>query len=131
MYSFLLSQVKQNLGRIGEADPKGGLGPFARLAFFISVDDAANYLSSVASKTLGVLTICASIWFIVQFVVGAFKWLASGGDKGNVESAKEHLTHAVIGLTIVVISYVLIALVGTILGLDILNPQKLIPLLGP
>lgn len=125
-----LLAVSTDIGNIGDSNVKNGLGPFSNTYTKTIGEIGANF-SGIISTIVGVLTLFAGIWFIIQFIIGAYKWISSGGEKQQVEEAKNHLTQAVVGLTIIVISYVLIGLVGTILGLDILNPQLIIPLLKP
>lgn len=123
----LLAQTGKELGRIGGEGP--GLGPFGNIG--LNIAEASKDLTDVLSKIIGIMTMAGGLWFMIQFVVGAFKWLTSGGDKNNVESAKEHLTHAVIGLAVLVAAYVIVGLIGAIFGLDILNPQTIINSLIP
>jgi len=74
------------------------------------------------STTIGVVTITAGLFFMAQVFSGSFMWLTSGGDKQALENAKKRLTHAVIGLLMVVLSYALISIVGLVFGLNILAP---------
>ncbi len=76
----------------------------------------------VISLTLSVLTVSAGIWFIYQFLGGAIGWLASGGEKQALQNAQKRIVNAIVGLFLVVISYFIIALIGTIFGLNILSP---------
>ena len=127
----LFAASQQSLWYIGDTNTKsGGLGPFSNAVYW-GMSNLNENLTGLISKIVGVLTVFGGIWFIIQFLIGAFKWITSGGDKTNVEAAKEHLTHAVISLAILVSTYIIVGLVGAIFGLDILNPQKIIPTLGP
>ncbi len=71
---------------------------------------------------------------IMYFIFGALQWTLAGGEEGKVESAKKQMTNGAIGLIIIVIAYGVIAVVGSVLGLNILNPgceiQKLNPVSG-
>ena len=107
-----------------------GFGPLGNTSWF-QIGFLSLRVSHLISNIIGILTLAGGIWFLIQFIIGAFRWITSGGDKQNVEAAKEHLTHAVISLAILISAYVIAGLVGAIFGLDILNPQKIIPLLGP
>lgn len=92
----------------------------------LTTDAAASFIfSNIISTVLGVTTISAGLWFMFQIFSGAFQWLTSGGDKQALENARKRLTHAVIGLLLVVLAYALIGIVGLIIGLDILNFQKM------
>lgn len=127
-----LLAASQQLKPIGDADNKqGGLGPFSNVYNYGGVTGLGVAAEGLISRIIGVLTVAGGIWFIIQFIIGAFKWITSGGDKGNVEQAKEHLTHAVVALGILVAAYVIAGLVGAIFGLDILNLQAIIVKLAP
>jgi hypothetical protein len=129
--NLLFAQSSKSLGNIGDPNIAiGGLGPFSNV-FTYANWFTAERVSGVISKVVGVLTVAGSVWFIIQFIVGAIKWISSGGDKGNVEQAKEHLTHSVISLGILVSAYVIAGLAGAVFGIDILNPQKTITQLVP
>ena len=68
-----------------------------------------------ASITLGSLAV------IAFFLLGAFEWITSGGDKTKVENARNKITSAVIGLVIVAASYALINLIVNFLGFGSFN----------
>lgn len=121
---------EMHLDPLGDLNTQSGLGPFSDLGQ-APISAVGVKLSGMISNVLAVITVSAGVWFLIQFAIGAVKWISSGGDKGNVEQAKEHLTHAVVALGIIVASYVIAGVVGAVLGLDILNPQKILPLLKP
>ena len=112
-----------NLGKIGDGE---GLGPFSDLGQGTDVGPAANKFSDIISKIIGIMTIIAGVWFIFQFIIAAFGYLAAGGDPEKVKKANNQITNSIIGLVIVVAAYALISLMGKILGFEILNPQDLI-----
>ncbi len=127
---MLISKVER-IGSIGDTSTFSGLGPFSDLFNISNPVIVGNKIAGMMSIIVGFLTVVGGLWFIIQLVVGAFKWMTSGGDKNNVEQAKEHFTHAIISLGILVAAYMIAALVGVVFGLDILNPQNIIPKLGP
>lgn len=92
-----------------------GFGPLG------DTDDAILKLQSTISLIIGIFTVSAGLWFIVQIFTNAFKWLVSDGEKQAIEAARKGLTHSVIGLFIIVSAYALIAIVGSVLGLPILD----------
>jgi hypothetical protein len=87
---------------------------------------AAGRFTDTISKIIGVLTISAGIWFIVQMFTGAVQWLSSAGEKQALENAKKKISNAILGLLVVVMSYTIIGIVGSFMGLDILNLKYLI-----
>ncbi|MDP3955107.1 MAG: hypothetical protein Q8Q15_01960 [bacterium] len=98
--------------------PFKGIGPLSDFAGI----DALFLFGRVISVIIGVLTVAAGLWFIFQFLIGAFGWLTSGGDKAQLEGARKRLANSIIGLVIVVAAIFIIDLIGNLLGLDILNP---------
>ena len=106
------------------------MGPLATLFCGKTGNDAstqaATSLNTIVSGIVTFLTIMASLWFIFQFMLGAFSWISSGSDKGALQMARDRMLHAVIGMVIVAASYILIGLVGKVVGIDILNPGKML-----
>lgn len=80
----------------------------------------------IISAVVGLMTVIAAIWFIFQFITAGYQWISSGGDKNNLNMARDKITNSLIGLIIVVAAWIVIGLIGTILGLDILNPGKIL-----
>ncbi len=99
-----------------------GLGPLGEFTQTSVGTPAFTEFTNVFSTALGVLTISAGLWFIIQVFGGAFQWLASGGDKDGVQKAQKKITNAIVGLFVVVFSYALISIVGLIFGINILSP---------
>jgi len=93
--------------------------------------DAPGTLSSVISTALGVITIIAFIWFIIQFFIAAVQIIGSGGDKAALAGARSKLSVSVIGIVVVISAIFLVEIVGTILGIDILDLPGLIDGLTP
>lgn len=57
--------------------------------------------------------IIAAIVALLYLIWGGFKWITSGGDKTNIETARSHIIAAVVGLIIIFLSYVILNLVWT------------------
>lgn len=117
MFSFFTSQP---LGRIGQGE---GFGPFAAFGSFAK---ATELLEKILSKTVGFLTIVGGLYFIFQFIIGSYGWMTAGGNKESLKQAQDRISHAVVGLLILVAAYALISVIGSILGLEILNPAKIL-----
>ena len=101
------------------------LGSFEGVGPFQEVKDDASVgagLGNLLSQVITVFTVVAGLAFIIYFMLGAFKWITSGGDKGKTEEAKTQLTQATIGLIVVVVAYFIVGIVGGVLGIKILDP---------
>ena len=112
-----------SLGRLGEGL---GFGPYSG-----DLSNPGAVLETILSKVIGFMTICGGIWFIFQFITGAYGWMSSAGDKAAVKAAQDRITHAVTGLVIVVAAYALISVIGSLLGISILNPATTIQNINP
>ena len=106
-----------DLGQIsGSTNIKGWLN------FAPTQADTKSHLGSLLTTVITTITIVAGLAFVIYFILAAFTWITSSGDKGAVENAKNQMTQAVIGLIAVVASYFIAGIVGGVLGLNILNP---------
>jgi hypothetical protein len=83
--------------------------------------DSGQTLERIISTAIGVMTVIAFIWFIVQFFIAAVQIIGSGGDKNALAAARGKLSTSVIGLVVVISAIFIIELIGTILGISILN----------
>ena len=72
-----------------------------------------NNLIGFAMTLVGTL----AVFFIV---FSGIKFLTSGGDPIKVERAKKTMTYAIIGLVIVLLSFVMIRVISTLAGVECL-----------
>lgn len=108
-----------------------GLGPFG--------NGSANEMSGligitkIVSSVIGLMTVAAGIWFLFHVLIGGFNWISAGGDKAKLQSARDKITNAFIGLVVVVAAWAILALAGTFFGVDltISNPSQLLQQLNP
>lgn len=116
-------------------DRSGDLGTFnapsAAWASSLTGESAASVVERLASVALGAATLAAAVYFLFSFVIAAWRWMASGGDSGKVEKARDTMTNSIIGLMLVVASYAIIGIVGSLFGIDILNFGQEIIKLAP
>ncbi|MBI4991034.1 hypothetical protein HZB96_02975 [Candidatus Gottesmanbacteria bacterium] len=109
----------------------GGFGAIAEI--LCQKSDKATVgitLNKVVSIIIGFLTIVAALWFLFQFIIAGFQWIAAGGDKNNTAAARDKITNSLIGLMVIVIAWAVVGIVGKLLGLDILNPGAVLQTLG-
>lgn len=79
-------------------------------------------LETMISTGIGILTIVAGLFFVFYFFLAAIKWMTAGGDAGQIQKARDEMIQGVMGLVIIVAAYGVIGLIGTIFGIDLLNP---------
>lgn len=69
------------------------------------------------SSTIGLITLIAIIWFIINLITGAVSILTSGGEKNSLENAKKKITSSLIGLLLTIFALFIVNFVGWLLGL--------------
>lgn len=67
-------------------------------------------------NVLRVATSLAGIAFGVMIVVGGFRMIFAGGEKGKVETAKNTITIAFAGLALVIAAWFILLLIETVTG---------------
>lgn len=60
----------------------------------------------------------AAVGVTIMFLWGSVEWILSGGDKEKVAAARKRITTALIGLALLSLSFVIIGVIGQILGID-------------
>lgn len=86
------------------------------------INDAPNWgVTQLIGWAVNIVLIVAGIIFFFMLIIGGIRWILSGGDKANTESARNQITAALIGLIIVFAAWALAALLGTVFGIEILN----------
>lgn len=91
----------------------GASGNFGQLQDFT--------LAGMISFGINALLIVAAIAFFFMLLVGGIRWILSGGDKANTESARGQVTAAIVGLVIVFSAWIILNFVLGIFGIDVTN----------
>src|ERR1035437_8749891 len=71
----------------------------------------AGGLGNLIGSLVQLLFVVAILAALVYLIYGGFRWLVSGGDKGQVSAAREHIVAAIIGLVIIFLSYFILNLI--------------------
>ena len=89
----------------------------------------------IISNILGLFTIIGGLIFVIYFLIASIQWITAGGDAGKLTEARNKMVQGALGLIILVASYGILGLIGTIVGIDIIDPvsqlEKIIPAIGP
>lgn len=91
--------------------------------------DGAGFISSLElyiSDIIGLITALATLFFIVYSFLAAYEWVTAGGDSGKVEKAKNRFMWGTLGLVLIVATYSIIGLIGSLVGISILDPGAMI-----
>ena len=75
-------------------------------------------LEFVFHRLISALFFAGGLVAFAYLIIGGFKYLTSSGDEDAMEMAKKTITYAVIGLLIVILSWLILATLGAALGLS-------------
>lgn len=67
-------------------------------------DGGPGGIQDIASTIVNFLSVIVGIIAVIMIIVGGFRYITSGGDSGNVSSAKNTLIYAIVGLIIVALA---------------------------
>jgi hypothetical protein len=85
-----------------------------------------DQIAETISTVIGILTILAIIWFMIEFVVSGFLLISSSGDQEKTAEAKKRLTQSLTGLVFVLGAIFLFTIISYIANFDFLNVGQII-----
>jgi hypothetical protein len=86
-------------------------------------------VGTLVGNIVGAIMILAFLLALFYLITGGISWLTSGGDKAQLEQARNKLTHAIIGLIIIASVWAIMNIVGPFLGISF--PNLTIPVIQP
>lgn len=88
---------------------------------------AFENIGKLISNVVALGLIIAGLLVFAYLVLGGIQWITSGGDKAGVESARNRITAALIGLAIVAAAWAVIKIIETFFGICIVGCTISIP----
>ncbi len=82
----------------------------------LTQQEGAGGLSIFLSRAIQLAYMVAAVIFVFMVMAGAIQWILSGGDKEAVEKARKRITHAIIGITLLALTFVILRVLGQALG---------------
>jgi hypothetical protein len=82
--------------------------------------EATLMVEKLIGQIVGVLTISAVIFFIIQIILAGYGFMSSKGDEKLMETNRAKLTNGVLGIVIIVVAIGAGSLISKLLGLE--NP---------
>jgi hypothetical protein len=82
-------------------------------------------IPSIIVALINFAIVIAALIFFFMLIIGGIRWIASGGDKGQTEAARNQITAALVGLVIVFAAWAIAQLIGNFFGVNIF--QLVIP----
>ncbi|MBU1117475.1 pilin [Patescibacteria group bacterium] len=78
-------------------------------------------ISGIVSGAISLAMLAVALVFFFILILGGLRWIMSEGDQKNVETAKNQITNALIGLAIVFAAFAIMKLIETIFGINLLG----------
>ena len=91
---------------------------------------ASTSLNTVVQNAITLVFTLAGVAVLAFLILGAFQWVTSGGAKDKVDNARKTITAALVGLLLLGLAFLIVRVVGQIVGFDVLT-QFQVPALGP
>lgn len=81
-------------------------------------NQAEGIVETIVTNVITLMFTVGGLGVIIYFVWGAVDWILAGGDKEKISGARKKMTNAIIGLTLLSLSYVIINIVGEVVGFN-------------
>ena len=79
------------------------------------------FLQNILQLAIRLFFVVGAVIFFFMMLIGGIKWISAGGDKARLEGAQKQITHALVGLAILLSTFAIIKLVGYLFGIDLLK----------
>lgn len=83
--------------------------------------DGTTLVSSLVPKFLTFAITIGAIVFFFMFVLGAIKWITSGGDKGAVADARGQIVNAIVGVVVLFSVFAVAKIIETFFGFSLIT----------
>lgn len=80
-------------------------------------------IGTIINPIVSLLFIGAGLVFFVMFLYGAITVITAGGNADQFKKAQKTFQYSIIGLVIVIVSYLIVRLIGVVFNINIFQPQ--------
>lgn len=102
--------------------PEGTIGnPLAPKLSPNAPEKGLEMLAAFIPMLLSLAIIVAAVIFFFVFLIGGIRWIMSGGDKAQIEAARNTIMNALIGLVIVLSLFAILKFVEQLFGISLLQ----------
>ena len=82
-----------------------------------TIQGVACLIANVLSVTLSLIGLAG----FIMLIIGSIRWLISGGNAQNIESARKTITFAIIGLVVALSSFMIMNLIARFTGINVIT----------
>lgn len=94
----------------------------------ISKPPGSNLYSTpqaLLTNAIQIIFIVAALLVLIMLLWGGIQWILSGGEKEKIATARGRIINALVGLAILALSFVILKVIGGVIGFDIFQPFTL------
>lgn len=73
--------------------------------------EAEDSVNNLITSAINIFSVIVGVVAVVMIIFGGFKYITSGGDSGNIGSAKNTILFAIVGLIIVALAQIIVRFV--------------------
>lgn len=82
-------------------------------------EDAERRINAIILLIVNIFSLIVGVVSVIMIIIGGLRYITSGGDTGNVTSAKNTILYAIIGLVIVALAQFVVRFVlGRVMGAE-------------
>jgi len=79
----------------------------------VTASDAQSTVTKTLALIINIFSLVVGVAAVIMIIIGGLRYIISGGDSGNVTSAKNTILYAIIGLVVVALSQFIVKFVLT------------------
>lgn len=87
-------------------------------------------IGDLISRMIRFAMILGTLTCFLYLVLAGYEWMTAGGDKAKVESARNRITQALVGLAIIASAYAIIIVIEKFLGITVFSGPIELPVPG-
>lgn len=80
-----------------------------------------GFVAGLLSFLVNGLFILAIIYFFFSLVMGGISWIGAGGDKNALSEARARVSNAIVGIVVVLSTYIIVNLLASVFGIELIN----------
>lgn len=85
-------------------------------------------LGTVIGNLITIVFSISALIVLIMIIWGGLEWIFSAGDKEKIGKARDRILHAIIGLALIALAFLIARVVGNLVNIDLINLK--IPALG-
>lgn len=86
-----------------------------------TTSQGVEQFGNILAVIIRTLLIAGVLFFFFIFIIGGIRWIISGGDKTQIESARNTILNAVIGLVVLFALFAILQLIEILFDVSILQ----------